>query len=284
MSPPRRDPKVPGVFELLEAVLLGVVQGLTEFLPVSSSGHLLLGQYFLGMDQDRFGLPFDAAIHTGTVLAVVSFFRKDLLAMGRAFVRSLSHPDFSNVEVRLAYLVLVATVPAALVGFLFEDFFATEVRSPWVVVFNLVLVGLLFLVAESVGRKTRSASKLGPLGAFGIGLAQASALVPGVSRSGATITFGLFLGLKREEAARFSFLMSVPVTAAAAGLSLAQTAGEGMSKHEAAMFLAGSVSSAVVGYLAIKFLLRFLANHSLRVFAYYRFALAAVVAVSLLVS
>jgi undecaprenyl-diphosphatase len=100
MCPPRRDPKVPGVFELLEAVLLGVVQGLTEFLPVSSSGHLLLVQYFLSMDQDRFGLPFDAAIQTGTVLAVVWFFRKDLLAMGRAFVRSLPHPDFSDVEVR----------------------------------------------------------------------------------------------------------------------------------------------------------------------------------------
>jgi undecaprenyl-diphosphatase len=123
------------------------------------------------------------------------------------------------------------------------------------------------------------------LGAFGVGLAQAAALVPGVSRSGATITCGLFLGLRREEAARFSFLMSVPVTAAAAALSLAEAAGEGMSAHEAAtMFLAGSVSSAVVGYLAIRFLLRFLANHTLRVFAYYRFALAAVVAVVLLSS
>ena len=124
----------------------------------------------------------------------------------------------------MAYLILLATVPAALIGFLFEDFFATEVRSPWVVVFNLVFVGALFLAAESVGRKSWSASKLGPLGAVGIGLAQAAALVPGVSRSGATITCGLFLGLRREEAARFSFLMSVPVTAAAAGLSLAETA------------------------------------------------------------
>jgi undecaprenyl-diphosphatase len=153
-----------------------------------------------------------------------------------------------------------------------------------VVVFNLVFVGALFLVAEAVGRKTESASKLGLLGAFGVGLAQAAALVPGVSRSGATITCGLFLGLRREEAARFSFLISVPVTAAAAGLSLAEAAGEGMDAHEAAIFLVGSVSSAVVGYLAIRFLLRFLANHTLRVFAYYRFALAGVVAVVLLSS
>ena len=272
------------MLELLEAVFLGVVQGLTEFLPVSSSGHLLLSQYFLGMDQERFGLSFDAAIHTGTLLAVVLFFRGDLLAMARAFLGSLPHPDFADAQVRTAYLILLATVPGALIGFFFEDFFATEVRSPWVVVINLVFVGVLFLVAEAVGRKTESAIKLGPLGALGIGLAQAAALVPGVSRSGATITCGLFLGLRREEAARFSFLMSVPVTAAAAGLSLAEAAGEGMDSHEAAMFVVGSVSSGVVGYLAIRFLLGFLANHSLRVFAYYRFALAAVVAVMLLTS
>jgi undecaprenyl-diphosphatase len=276
--------RLPAVLELLEAVFLGVVQGLTEFLPVSSSGHLLLSQYFLGMDQERFGLSFDAAIHTGTVLAVVLFFRGDLLAMARAFLGSLPHPDFADAQVRTAYLILLATVPGALIGFYFEDFFATEVRSPWVVVINLVFVGVLFLVAEAVGPKTQSAIKLGPLGALGIGLAQAAALVPGVSRSGATITCGLFLGLRREEAARFSFLMSVPVTAAAASLGLAEAAGEGMDSQEAAMFLVGSVSSGVVGYLAIRFLLGFLANHSLRVFAYYRFALAAVVAMVLLSS
>ncbi len=184
----------------------------------------------------------------------------------------------------MAYLILVATVPAALIGFLFEDFFATAVRSPWVVVFNLVLVGLLFLAAEALGRKTREASELGVLGAVGIRLAQAAALVPGISRCGATITCGLFLGLRREEAARFSFLISAPVTAAAAGLSLEEAAVEGIDRDEAAVFLAASVSSAVVGYLAIRFLLRFLANHTLRVFAYYRFALAAVVALVLLSS
>src|ERR687894_1463305 len=161
------------MLELLEAVFLGVVQGLTEFLPVSSSGHLLLSQHFLGMDQERFGLSFDAAIHTGTVLAVVLFFRRDLLVMARAFLRSLPRPDFSDTEVRMAYLVLVGTIPAALIGFLFEDFFATQVRSPWVVVFNLVLVGLLFLLAETVGRRSREADQMGVLGAIGFGLAQA---------------------------------------------------------------------------------------------------------------
>lgn len=270
------------MFELIQAVLLGIVQGLTEFLPVSSSGHLLLGQYFLGMDQERFGLSFDASIHTGTVLAVILFFRRDLLRMSRAFLSSLGGLDLSEPDQRMAYMVLAATVPAGVVGFLFEDFFATVVRSPWIVVGNLVLVGALFIVAEATGRKSQRASKLTFLGALGIGLAQTAALVPGVSRSGATITMGLFLGLRREEAARFSFLMSVPITSAAAALSLAEVLSKGMDAHETWLFLAGSVSSAVVGYLAIRFLLSYLTRHSLRLFAYYRFVLAAVVAIALL--
>jgi undecaprenyl-diphosphatase len=270
------------VLELIQAILLGVVQGLTEFLPVSSSGHLLLSQYFLGVDQERFGLAFDASIHTGTVVAVIWFFRRDLLRMLRAFLSSFGGLDLAETDQRMAYLILAASVPAGVVGFLFEDFFATVVRSPWIVVGNLVLVGALFIVAEATGRMNQRASKMTFLGALGIGLAQTAALVPGVSRSGATITMGLFLGLRRDEAARFSFLMSVPITSAAAALSLAEVLNEGMDAHEAWLFLAGSVSSAMVGYLAIRFLLNYLARHSLRAFAYYRFALAAVVATALL--
>jgi undecaprenyl-diphosphatase len=270
------------VLELVQAILLGVVQGLTEFLPVSSSGHLLLGQYFLGMDQDRFGLTFDAAIHTGTVLAVVSFFWRDLLRMARAFVESLKGPNLADRDQRMAYLILVACIPAGVVGLLFQNFFEEEVRSPWLVVFNLVLVGALFIVGEVVGRKTRTSDKLGFKEGLGIGLAQTAALFPGVSRSGATITLGLFLGLRREEAARFSFLMSVPITAAAALLSLADAFGSGIDTHDALLFLVGSITSGLVGYMAIRFLLAYLAGHSLLVFAYYRFALAAVVVVLLL--
>ncbi len=182
------------MLELIEAIFLGIVQGLTEFLPVSSSGHLLLGQYFLGLDQERFGLSFDVAMHLGTLLAVVSFFWRDLVRMAFAFLRSLGHRDLSQPDQRLAYLVLASTVPAALLGYFLEDFFETVVRSPWVVVFNLVLVGILFIIGEVVGRRTRQASKM-PFGeAIGIGVAQAAALVPGVSRSGATMTLGLFLG------------------------------------------------------------------------------------------
>lgn len=272
------------MLELIEAVILGVVQGLTEFLPVSSSGHLLLGQYFLGLDQDRFGLSFDVALHMGTLVAVVSYFWRDLIRMALAFLRSFGNRDLVNdPDQRLAYLVIASTIPAALIGYLFEGFFEDTIRSPWVVVFNFVLVGVLFLVAEAAASRSRRATKLGFGEAVGIGLAQAAALVPGVSRSGATITLGLFLGLRREEAARFSFLMSVPIIAGAGGLQLAEVITSGMSTHELLLFVTGFVSSAVVGYFTIRFLLHYLTGHSLRAFAYYRFAVAAVVALLLIV-
>ena len=224
------------MLEFVEAVVLGVVQGLTEFLPVSSSGHLLLGQYFLGLDQDRFGLSFDVALHMGTLVAVVTYFWRDLIRMALAFFRSFGHMDLAHdPDQRLAYLVIASTVPAALIGFLFEGFFENTVRSPWVVVFNFVLVGILFLVAEAVGSQRWKASRLGFGGAIGIGIAQATALVPGVSRSGATITLGLFLGLRREEAARFSFLMSVPIIAGAGGLQLGEVLA---NRHERARVVA----------------------------------------------
>jgi undecaprenyl-diphosphatase len=271
------------MLEFLQAVVLGVVQGLTEFLPVSSSGHLLLGQYFLGLDQERFGLAFDVALHLGTLLAVVAFFWRDLLRLAYAFVRSLTrNRNFTDPYQKLSYLIIAATVPAAAVGFFLEDIIETVLRSPWIVVFNLVLVGILFIVAEAVGRRTDTADKMTFWQAAGIGFAQAAALVPGVSRSGATITLGLFLGLRREEAARFSFLMSVPIIAGAGTLQLGEAVREGMHAAQMVMFAAGFVSSAVIGYLAIRFFISFVADHSLRAFAYYRFGLAAVVAVLLI--
>ncbi len=271
------------MLELLQAIVLGIVQGLTEFLPVSSSGHLLLGQYFLGLNQNRFGLSFDVALHLGTLVAVVSYFWRDLLRMALAFFRSFSQRDLTNdADQRMAYLIIASTVPAALIGFLFEGFFEETVRSPLVVVFNFVLIGVLFIVGEVVGKRTRRASKLGFGEAVGIGFAQAAALVPGVSRSGATITLGLFLGLRREEAARFSFLMSVPIIAGAGSLKLGEVILQGMDAAQVLLFVVGFATSAAVGYVTIRFLLNYLTNHSLRAFAFYRFGVAAVVAVLLL--
>lgn len=269
------------MFEVVAALLLGVVQGLTEFLPVSSSGHLLLSQYFFGVKGETFGLSFDVALHVGTLLAVVWFFRHDLLRMASALVRSFRTRDFTNPDGRLACLILVSTVPAALIGYLFEDFFASSVRSPWIVVATLTLVGILFLVGESLGRKSRLASRLKFREAAGIGVAQAAALIPGVSRSGATITLGLFLGLKRDEAARFSFLMSFPIILGAGILQLSELASVGMDGRGALLFVVGLTSSGIVGYLAIRFFIGYLSRHSLKVFAYYRFTLAAVVAMLL---
>ena len=271
------------MLELLQAIILGIVQGLTEFLPVSSSGHLLLGQYFLGLDQNRFGLSFDVALHMGTLIAVVSYFWRDLIRMVRAFLRSFAYRDLKNdPDQRLAYLVIASAAPAALIGFLFGDFFEDTVRSPWVVVFNFILVGVLFIVGEAVGTRTRRASKLGFGEAVSIGLAQSMALVPGVSRSGATITLGLLLGLRREEAAKFSFLMSVPIIAGAGSLKVAQVIAAGMDMQQIVLFVVGFGTSAAIGYVTIRFLLNYLTNHSLRAFAYYRFGIAAVVIVLLL--
>ena len=243
----------------------------------------MLGQYFLGLDQNRFGLSFDVALHMGTLIAVVSYFWRDLIRMVRAFLRSFAYRDLKNdPDQRLAYLVIASAAPAALSGFLFGDFFEDTVRSPWVVVFNFILVGVLFIVGEAVGTRTRRASKLGFGEAVSIGLAQSMALVPGVSRSGATITLGLLLGLRREEAAKFSFLMSVPIIAGAGSLKVAQVIAAGMDMQQIVLFVVGFVTSAAIGYVTIRFLLNYLTNHSLRAFAYYRFGIAAVVIVLLL--
>ncbi len=254
---------------------------MTEFLPVSSSGHLLLAQRLLGLEEARFGLAFDAALHLGTALAVLVYFWRDLTRLAIALFVSLGDFDPADPDRRMVWLLVVASVPAAVVGLAFEDFFSTSVRSPWIVVVALVAVGVLFLVGEAVGGKRKVASSLSLPQALSIGLAQAAALIPGVSRSGATITLGLFLGLRREEAARFSFLMSFPITVGAGGFSLLEAIGGGMGGDEALLFGVGLLSAAVVGYAAIRFLVSFLSDHSLGVFAFYRFALAGGVAAAL---
>lgn len=267
---------------LLEAIILGVAQGVTEFLPVSSSGHLLLGQYFFGMDQDQFGLTFDVALHLGSLLAVVAYFWRELVEVAKAFLRSLPRPNLGDPGQRMAYLLFLATVPAAALGFVFRELLETSVRSPWVVVASLTCFGVLFIVSERVGSKTKRTEKISFLDSLIIGIGQAISLLPGVSRSGATISFGVLLGLERQEAARFSFLMSVPITAGAVAAQLPQAIDERFNAHLGFLFLVGFAVSAVVAYLSIKFLLAFFRRYSLRAFAYYGFALSAIVTVLLL--
>jgi undecaprenyl-diphosphatase len=257
------------------AALLGVVQGLTEFLPVSSSAHLILARALLGWDTEAFGLAFDVACHFGTLLAVVAFFWRDLAAMAAAAPRLFS----DDPAARLARLVIVGTLPVVIVGLTLADVIEARLRTPPVTGITLAAGAVALLIAERLGPRWRREEHIGYSDAALLGVAQASALVPGVSRSGATIAVGMFTGLRREAAARFSFLMGVPAIIAAAareGLELWKT---GVAPDAGVLFAVGMVTSAVVGYLTIRFFLRYLVTHRLDVFAYYRLALALAVGI-----
>lgn len=258
---------------ILAAVVLGIVQGLTEFLPVSSSAHLILGRAFFGWEAGALELAFDVACHLGTLLAVIAFFRVELLQMVAALPRAFAGAD---PTARLIRLIILGTLPIVVAGVLYTDNVAAALRTPLVAALMLVAGGVLMLVAERLGRSVGTEESLGPAGALAIGAGQAVALVPGMSRSGTTISIGLFLGLRRDAAARFTFLLSIPAILAAGakeGLELAEI---GLTADAAALFAVGMIVSGVVGYLTIRYFLRYLAGHRLDVFAYYRFALAAV--------
>jgi len=259
--------------DLLSAALLGVVQGLTEFLPVSSSGHLILARVFFGWDSGQFGLAFDVACHVGTLLAVAAYYRRDLLQLIVAAPGSLT--GRTGETERMGRLILAGTLPVVVVGVLFADAIESSLRSPAVVAVTMALGGGGLLLAEWAGTRTRSANGLGYGEAVLVGIAQAAALVPGVSRSGATLSVGMLLGLGRESAARFTFLMSLPAVLGAAlkeGMELARGGTDGLP---VALFVVGVVVSGVVGYGTVKYFVRYLATSTLRGFAVYRLALAA---------
>jgi len=266
--------------DLLSAAILGVVQGLTEFLPVSSSGHLILARAFFGWVPGRFGLAFDVACHVGTMLAVIAFFRADVARLIVAAPGALTGRD--GEWERLGRMIIAGTIPIVIVGGLFADVIETRLRSPLVVAITLTIGAIGLLLAERLGRKTREARALGYGEAFLIGVAQAAALAPGISRSGATITMAMLLDVERASAARFVFLMSLPAIVAAAAKEALDVAEIGMAGLPVTLLAVGLVTSAIVGYLTVKFFVRYLANHSLSVFAYYRFALAAMTVMWLL--
>jgi undecaprenyl-diphosphatase len=249
-----------------------VVQGLTEFLPVSSSGHLILARAFFGWDLGRYGLAFDVACHAGTLLAVVVFFRRDVVAMLAALPNAIAGKAGDYEQ--LVRLVAIGTVPAILIAGLLGGVLE-GLRSPGVVAVTLALGAAGLLVAERVGRANRGEDSIGYGEALAIGVAQAAALVPGVSRSGATLTVAMLLNVRRQGAARFVFLLSLPAVLAAAAKEALDLAVIGVHAVPVTLLAVGFVVSAVVGYLTVTLLLRYLANHSLAVFAYYRLALAA---------
>jgi undecaprenyl-diphosphatase len=265
---------------LSAAVLLGIIQGLTEFLPVSSSAHLILARAFFGWELPAdVGLVFDVALHVGTLLAILVFFRAEILELAGAVPRMFSGRDRT---VRLLWLIAVGTVPVVIVGLLLADVIERVMRTPAVAAAALTFGGLLMVIAERTGSASSGEDSIGWPGAFLIGCAQASALVPGMSRSGTTIAVGMFLGLRREGAARFTFLLAVPAMIAAAGKESLELTNAPLPEGSAGIIVTGVVVSAVVGYVTIKYFLRFLATHRLDIFAVYRFILAAATVVWLL--
>ena len=256
----------------LQIIVLAIVQGITEFLPVSSSGHLILVPYFT--DWPDQGLDFDLAVHIGTLTAIVAYFRHTLAAMARDWVLSVVQRREVG-ESRLAWAVLFGTIPAGVVGLLFRHDIETTLRSPLVVACTTIGYAVLLFVADRIGKQQRDERSIGWLDVVVIGCAQALALVPGTSRSGVTITAGLFRGLSRAAAARFSFLLAVPVMTAAGLAEVVGHAGGDVAMDTRAVVL-GLVVSALTGFACIHFFLKWLTRYGVLPYVLYRLALGAV--------
>jgi undecaprenyl-diphosphatase len=258
----------------LEAIVLGIVQGLTEFLPISSTGHLRIVPAFLGWDDP--GAAFTAVTQLGTLAAVLVYFRHDLWRITVAWVRSLRDPEVRRTtDARLGWYILLGTIPIGIFGLAFADQIEDEARNLSLIGTTLIVLGLVLLAAERTGKRERDLDDLNVRDGIAIGFAQALALVPGVSRSGATLTAGLFLNLERAAAARYSFLLSVPAVVLSGLFELKDIGGEG-----GAGFGPTAIATAlafVSGYLAIAFMLRFLQTNSTLVFVVYRVVLGALV-------
>jgi undecaprenyl-diphosphatase len=262
------------------AIMLGILQGATEFLPVSSSGHLVLAEHFLGFSEG--GLVFDVALHLGTLAAILIYFRHDFLLIALAFLPGSDVNPDAALHRRLFYFLCLATVPGALFGLLMEKSAETLFRSPALVATTMGVIGLLLLWAERAGRRNREISSLNVVDALLIGLSQALAVIPGVSRSGITMTTGLFRNLNREAATRFSFMMSAPIIFGAGVHSLPKIIKQGTEGGQGGLYLTGFLAAALSGYVVIAWLLKFVRTRSFDIFAYYRLALAGLVYLVLL--
>jgi len=257
----------------LEALLLGIVQGLTEFLPISSSGHLILvpwaQQYHFLEHHGSFNKTFDVALHAGTLLAVVTYFRGEIVQLLRGLWRSIRARAVTDDEERLAWALAIATIPAVIAGGLGQSFIEDHLGEPWQIAILLIFFGLLLGYADRRPAREKLDEVDYRQGLY-IGLAQVLSLAPGVSRSGITITAGRFLGLDRDSAARFSFLLLAPVTAGAVVFKGYQAASEGLPDGVVGPMIVGTVAAAVSGYLAIAGLLALVRRHSYDIFVAYR--------------
>jgi undecaprenyl-diphosphatase len=258
----------------LEAIVLGIVQGLTEFLPVSSTAHLRIVPAFVGWEDP--GAAFTAVVQLGTMAAVLLYFREDLWRITRAWFASLRRPELrGELDARMGWYIGLGTIPIGIFGLLFKDQIETGARDLYLIAGALIVVGLVMLVVDMNSRRSRDLRSLTARDAAIIGLAQAAALVPGVSRSGATITAGLLLDLDRASAARYSFLLSVPAVVLSGLFELRKIGGDGAAG--AVPTAIATILAFIVGYASIALLLRWLARHNLGVFVAYRVALGALV-------
>lgn len=262
--------------DLIKAIVLGAVQGATEFLPISSTAHLILVPWFFGWTDP--GLAFDVSLHLGTLVALLVYFRREWARLLMSVVGMLQGKR--SPDGHLMLLITAATVPGALAGLLLEDFVERVLRNPLIIAAALILLALVLVAAERVGRRVKTTESISWMDAMTIGFAQALALVPGVSRSGVTITAGLFLGLTREAAARFSFLLSTPIIGGAVAKKTLDIARVGLSGGELLPFLAGIVTAGIVGYASIEFLIRYLQTRTTNIFVVYRILLGIVVLVA----
>jgi undecaprenyl-diphosphatase len=263
--------------DLLQAIVLGIVQGLTEFLPISSSAHLRIVPAFAGWDDP--GAAFTAVVQLGTMAAELIYFRRDLVRIGTRWAASLRNPELrSQLDARMGWYLIYGTIPIAVLGLAFQDSIETTFRALGLISCTLIVLALVLLWADRRGAKRRGISDLTLRDGLTMGAAQTLALVPGVSRSGATLTAGLLLGLERAAAARFSFLLSIPAVVLSGLYELSGiVTGEKGGDASTADLLVASALAFVTGYVAIAFLLRWLVTHSLGVFVGYRIVLGVVV-------
>jgi undecaprenyl-diphosphatase len=270
---------------LLQAIIMGIIQGLTEFLPISSSGHLLVVPHMAGWD-DPFitSLAFTVMLHVGTLVALFAYFWRDWARLVPAGLATLRDRSFrGDPDRKLAWLIAATLPPAVVVGVTLNDFFEEQVRQELLVALTLVIGAGILWTADRLGRQTKPLDGLGFGAAFGIGCAQAIALVPGISRSGISISAGLFAGLTREGAARFSFLMATPITLGAVIWEFRKLlSGDSGVPVDAGILVAGMLAAAAAGFVAIAVLLRYLRNHRMTIFVVYRLVLAGVVVVHFL--
>lgn len=257
---------------ILEAILLGFVQGATEFLPISSSGHLVLIPYFLKIAKPS--LLFDLILHIGTLVALTVYFWKDLLSIIRSFWLSFSKRASSESyerPLKLFFLLVLATVPAVVIGFLFKDFFESLFLEPRSVSLFMIATGAILFVSEKIGKKSRGIDSMDWKDGLLIGLAQALSIIPGISRSGATISAGLSRNLRREDSTRFSFLMAIPIIAGT-GLFKVIDSYKTISHQTVLPMIVGFLAAFLTGFLAIRFLIGFVQTNKLSYFAYYCWA------------